>query len=388
MSRKPRVRARLAGALLLALALPLAAQAPEGEASTDAAAAADGQQMPTDAGGTPGTGDPAMLDAESMPRAARALLLDVTRTHAGYFAAGERGHVLVSEDGQSWRQAAIPTRATLTAITSFDGVLWAAGHDGVIVHSTDGGQTWVRRRAAPWSPGLADPSEGVPVLDLLFTDPRNGFAVGAYSLMLVTRDGGVTWEPRQLLPGGDGPAPARATPAADGDDWTFDADDLVLDAESDPHLNAIARTGSGALVIAGERGTFLRSRDGGETWESKRLPYEGSMFGILAWEGDHILAFGLRGNVYESRDLGDRWTRVETGTGTSLMGGAALPDGGAVLVGGNGLVLRRTSADAAFEAATFETASGETPLLSAVTSAGDAGFLVVGDKGAGLHRPQ
>ena len=110
--------------------------------------------------------------------------------------------------------------------------------------------------------------------------------------------------------------PNRAAPAADGDDWTYDEADLMLDAETDPHLNAIARTGSGALVIAGERGTFLRSRDGGETWESRRLPYEGSMFGVLAWEDDHILVHGLRGNVYESTNLGDSWTRVETGVGT------------------------------------------------------------------------
>ncbi len=139
-------------------------------------------------------------------------------------------------------------------------------------------------------------------------------------------------------------------------------------------------------MIAGERGTFLRSRDGGETWESKRLPYEGSMFGVLAWDGDHILVFGLRGNVYESRNLGNTWTRVETGVTTSLMGGTALPDGGAVLVGANGTVLSRGNADAPFAATAFETANGETPLLSAVIPAGESGYLVVGDKGADLWR--
>lgn len=413
MPRTPIRGARLSGALLLALALPLAAQSPETtEAVEDAAAeaaepldveAAPVDEAPVDASAetpvaeaaeepaaAPAAVDPALLDAEILPRAPRSMLLDAVRTNSGYFAVGERGHVLTSEDGKAWKQAAIPTRATLTSIATADGMLWAAGHDGVIVQSTDGGQTWTRRRAAPWSYDIVDPSEGVPVLDLLFTDASHGFAIGAYSLMLVTTDGGVTWTARSALGGGEeDAAPAvEEAPAAEGDDWTFDESDLALDAESDPHFNAIARAGSGALVIAGERGAFLRSRDGGETWDSKRLPYEGSMFGVLAWNDDHILVYGLRGNVYESRDLGDSWTRVETGITTSLMGGHALDNGGAILVGANGVVLMRPDADSPFTATTFETATGETPLLSNVLPAGDAGFLVIGDKGADLYRPQ
>ena len=368
MSRIPH-RAVLASALLLGLAMPLAAQ----EAQAPAIA----------------PDDPVLLDAEMMPRVARSMLLDAARTDGGYVAVGERGHVVLSDDARTWKQAPVPTRATLTAVASVDGAIWAAGHDGVIVHSTDGGRTWTRRRASPWSYDLVDPSEGVPVLDLLFTDADHGFAVGAYSLMLVTDDGGVTWTPRTVFAVADEPAVEEApAPADTGDDWTFDESDLMLDAETDPHLNAIARTGSGALVIAGERGTFLRSRDGGETWESRRLPYEGSMFGVLAWEDDHILVHGLRGNVYESTDLGDSWTRVETGVGTSLMGGHALPGGGAVLVGANGALLARPDAASPFTATAFETGTGETPMLAGVVSAGDAGFLVVGDKGADLYRPQ
>jgi photosystem II stability/assembly factor-like uncharacterized protein len=407
MPRTPIRSTRLAGALLLALALPLAAQSPDAtgpveETADDAAAtetAAEDAATPEPAAEAPAeaapeapaaAADPALLDAEILPRASRSMLLDAVRTNAGFFAVGERGHVLASEDGKTWNQAAVPTRATLTSIATADGMLWAAGHDGVIVHSTDGGQTWTRRRAAPWSYDIVDPSEGVPVMDLLFTDPMNGFAIGAYSLMLVTSDGGVTWTPRSVLGEGSAePEPAVEAPAAtEGDDWTFDESDLSLDAEADPHFNAITRAGSGALVIVGERGAFFRSRDGGETWEGQRLPYEGSMFGVLSWEGEHLMTFGLRGNVLESRDLGSTWTPVETGVTTSLMGGHALPNGGAILVGTNGVVLMRPDAGSPFTATTFETATGETPLLSNVLPAGDAGYLVIGDKGADLYRPQ
>ena len=58
------------------------------------------------------------------------------------------------------------------------------------------------------------------------------------------------------------------------------------------------------------------------------------------------------------------------------------------LVGANGAILTRANADSPFTATAFETASGETPLLSGVLPVDGAGYLVIGDKGADLYRPQ
>jgi len=168
----------------------------------------------------------------------------------------------------------------------------------------------------------------------------------------------------------------------------FDAADLQLGEESNPHFNAIARTGSGALAIVGERGTFLRSRDGGATWEKVAFPYAGSLFGVLAWEADHILAFGLRGNVYESSDLGSTWTKVDSTLSTNLMGGAALPSGGAVLVGSNGAVLVRPDGASPFAVSTYANAANETPALAAVIPAGATGYVLVGEKGVDTYEPK
>lgn len=356
---------RLFCALLVALSLPLLAQS----------------------AGEPAKDDPSVSNAEAKPRASSSLLLDMVRSNAGYFAVGERGHVLTSTDGRTWTQANVPTRSALTSIATADGQLWAAGHDGVILHSADNGQAWSRRRVSVWQPGAEDITQGVPVLDLLFTDASNGIAVGAYSLMLVTGDGGATWTAKRI--GAASPAPAAAAPSeASGDEWTFSSDELQLQEESDPHFNAIARTGSGAMVIVGERGTVYRSRDNGATWQKARFPYQGSMFGVLAWEGEHILAFGLRGNAYESRDLGDTWTKVDTGSANSLQGGYALPNGGAVLVGANGKFLVRGGSNDGFVASTFQTAAGEAPVLSGVLPDGNGGYVVIGDKGVGQYSPK
>jgi photosystem II stability/assembly factor-like uncharacterized protein len=392
MSRTSVLSARAVTALLLAMSLPIAAQSPEAPAPASSAAASVPAEAPAPAApmAIP-PDDPSMLSSEIMPRASRSLLLDVTHTAAGFFVVGERGHVLSSSDGKTWTQQTVPTRSTLTSITTADGQLWAAGHDGLILHSADGGQTWTAQHRDPYQlqpqedPADHDPQQGSPLLDILFTDANTGIAIGANSLMLMTNDGGVTWTAKQALP--QAPAATAAAPVADAA-GVFSQDQLTLGAETDPHFNAIARAGSGALVIVGERGTFVRSRDGGTTWQKAAFPYAGSMFGVLSWDGDHILAFGLRGNVYESDDLGDTWRKVDSGVNSSLIGGQALANGGAILVGSNGVVLIRKDKDSPFVLSNFQNAAGETPVLANAFEAGNGQFLLIGDKGVDLYQPK
>ena len=93
----------------------------------------------------------------------------------------------------------------------------------------------------------------------------------------------------------DDSAVAAKSDANESGKQTFTASQLKIGQEPTPHLNAIARTGSGALFIVGERGAAFRSRDSGATWQRLQLPYDGSMFGVIGYAADHVLAFGLRG---------------------------------------------------------------------------------------------
>lgn len=372
---------RRASALAIALALCAPALAQDGGAGTAAAP---------------------VLESETMPLAtSQGLVLDFTETGSRAIAVGERGQVLVSESRTDWRQVEkVPTRANLTAVAAVGEHAWAVGHDGTIVHSADGGLSWTLQRQDPWRPQPDDepfnPRQGVPLLDVLMLDAREGFAVGAYSLMLRTRDGGQSWEEVGVL--GSLESDARGDviddgaavddgPGNDADDWTFDQSDLELEEEADPHFNAITRTGDGSLFVVAERGAAFRSRDGGETWERLQLPYEGSMFGVIGYDGQHVLAFGMRGNAFESHDLGDSWQQLDTGTDLSLMGGAALPGGGAVLVGANGLVLVRT-AQGAIGAHTYQTRAQETPVLAGVLAQSASSLVVGGEKGVGTFQVQ
>ena len=240
--------------------------------------------------------------SESARLADKSLLLDAAQQGDRLIAVGERGNVLLSEDGGStWTQVLVPTRRTLTGVALTEqGHAWAVGHDAVIVHSADGGKTWTLQYEAP--------EKGSPLLDVWFENPEHGLAVGAYALVLETRDGGKTWE-------------------------QLSVDEVVR------HFNAIRQSSDGTLFVAAETGAVFRSGDKGKTWEALRSPYEGSFFGLLGLSDGSLLVFGLRGHLYRSADRGESWQEIPTGITSSLMSGVQRRDGSVVLVGLSGTVL-------------------------------------------------
>lgn len=341
--------------------------------------------------GTPTTWtDPIDAPSETMPLAAHSLLLGIARSGQHFVAVGGRGEILLSDDAHEWKQAQVPTRITFTAVATVDAQIWAVGHEGIIAHSADGGDHWLIQRKDPLKPDAdadeadRDPRQGAPLLAVMFVDATHGYAIGAYSLALRTDDGGTTWNPMTVA--------TAAKPATDDDADTkgdakhaqvFSQSELKIGEEAAPHLNAITRTGSGALLIVGERGSAFHSRDNGATWKRKQLPYDGSMFGVIGYDADHVLAFGLRGHVFESTDLGEHWSAVQTGTELSLMGGSGGSDGSAVIVGANGIVLMREKSGAAFASFADQPAG----VISAVLTLDANTLLLAGENGIGTFQP-
>lgn len=366
------------------------------------AASASAQNPPANATSSLGvlSADPLLQTAEVMPLAEHSLLLDLARAGERLVAVGERGHVLMSSDGKSWTQSAnVPVRSSLTAVSAVGADVWAVGHDGIILHSGNAGETWEIQRRDPRGAGTVaagdEIRQGAPLLDVLFSDPKHGIAIGAYSLLLTTSDGGKTWSGSRMVMAAGSAAEKPQAPADDvaddaqaadeTDSAVFSEEELEIAMEDDPHLNSIARTASGDYVIVGERGAFFRSSDQGQTWTGGQLPYDGSMFGVIGFEGQHVLAFGLRGHVFESRDLGANWDEVATGTELSLMGGAALDNGGAVIVGANGVLLKRASASEPLSASTFN----EAGVIAGVLPATDNNdLLIVSENGIRRIQPK
>jgi len=210
-------------------------------------------------------------------KAAKSLMLDVVQAGKRLVAVGDRGHILYSDDqGKTWTQAKVPSRALLTSVFFVDDKHgWAVGHDAQILASEDGGVTWTKQ--------FEDLKRESPLLDVWFKDVSSGFAVGAYGALLETTDGGKHWE---------------------------DVSDR-LDNEDQFHLNGIAAVKDAGLFIVGEQGSMFRSADWGQTWEKLEGPYEGSLFGVIGTaQPSTLLAYGLRGNLYRSTDFGSTWQQV------------------------------------------------------------------------------
>jgi photosystem II stability/assembly factor-like uncharacterized protein len=276
--------------------------------------------------------------AEQMPLATKSMLLDITRAGNILVAVGERGHIIISTDGETWIQAEhVPTRSTLTTVFSVGNRLWAGGHDAVILTSGDGGKTWTRL--------FFDPDRQQAVMDIFFTDENNGVAIGSYGLYLRTRDGGQSWE------------------------------ENIIDEESDYHLNNILPLGDRRWLIAGEAGYSYRSSDDRETWEAIELPYQGSMWGALKTNEECVLFYGLRGHILESCDFGTSWTELESASESSISG-AAEYDGLVLMAANSGTVLTR---DDSGRFTIHHHSSGVD--FAAAISLGDGNFLLVGEDG-------
>lgn len=237
--------------------------------------------------------------SEPAPLAAKSLLLDITKAGANFVAVGDRGHVLISsDDGQTWSQSITPTRAMLTCVSFADAQHgWAAGHDGVIIATADGGITWTRQ----------DNGQELDTvyLDILFLDANHGYLVGAYGKFLETVDGGKTWTPRKI-------------------------------AEEDVHFNRLSHDGTTAFYLAGESGTVLISHDGCRSWMRSPLEYEGSLYGVRPLSGGLLVAYGLRGRIFVSTDDGASWQPRDTDIKVLIMSGARVREGVVVLAGQGG----------------------------------------------------
>jgi len=342
--------------------------------------------------------DPLETPALATDRAHESLLLDITRIASRLVAVGAHGHIVYSDDsGKSWRQAKTPSSVTLTSVHFPSATMgWAAGHDGIILHSSDAGETWVKQfdgylanraivKGSRASKELAiaaldkakntgdlttidnaemhlenatyaledaqyDNKSGStkPFLDVWFYDAKIGFAVGAYGMAFHTRDGGKSWI-----------------------DWSSH-----LENSDRLHINGLTMVGPRSLMLVGEQGLILRSDDMGDSWRALPSPYEGSYFGIMA-KADNVLVFGLRGNLYHSVDGGIQWEKIYTNSEQTLMAGVAKTDKTSVLVGNGGsvILLNRRSEDPKSIILPGRTTS------ASVAQAPDGSIVIVGEAG-------
>src|SRR5690554_2612285 len=299
-----------------------------------------------------------------MPKASKSLLLDIHASAHKLIAVGERGHVLLSTDnGKTWQQSPVPTAQLLTSVYFINERLgWAAGHDGNIIHSADGGLTWVLQRDGLMAQAerneyqlkearaevqrlkrmaergadineqgisiaeLIDEAEyeatsaqekmretiiAPPLLDIWFANDQQGWAVGAFGTLLTTRDGGNSLE---------------------------DISDKIADSIDGYDLNSVVGAPGGLLIIAGEGGYINVNHDYGESWQQADIDSESTVFGIASNnDGRLLIATGLRGVTWRSEDKGETWQELSPNVDYSLSN-VTLRGDTVVMVGAGGTI--------------------------------------------------
>lgn len=324
----------------------------------------------------------------------KAVLNGVTLAGKRIVSVGQLGHVVYSDNGgKSWTQSGVPVSSDLLAVhfpTPQKG--WAVGHDGVVLHSADGGTTWIKQfdgraaaqvmeshylnkssctgcHSAPELPVAAKPGESdqtglmeeikkfsdqgadKPFLDVWFENETTGYIVGAFSLIFRTNNGGKSWVP------------------------LYDR----IDNPKRFHLYSI-RPVAKDLYITAEQGSVFKLDPKTGRFAAIKTPYAGTFFGVTGKPGA-VIAFGMRGNVFRSRDDGASWQKIETSVPAGLVGSAVTNDGRIVLVSQGGQVLVSKDDGSSFVHVPIE---HPTP-ATAVTYVDSSTIALVGPRGTQIQ---
>lgn len=314
------------------------------------------------------------LPAMKAPKAAKALTLNIASMNDSVLVVGERGIILArvpadtagavkDGEGNFWLQMNSPVAVNLTSVRfASDKVVYAVGHDGVVLKSEDKGQNWVKvfdgnnanQQVVAFNKSKVDAAQKLvdelpanapasqrevlltqldelqlamddaeagarfgparPLLDVWFQDENTGWVVGSYGQIFETTNG--------------------------GKDWT-----LIANRLNNPdarHYNGIWGDGKGLILIAGEAGRVYESKDGGQTFKRHDTGYNGHLYGVLATPSETgglaYVAYGFRGNLYRLGAGSDQWYKLSGSTGDSLVG-AVFHDQRVILVDQSGRLL-------------------------------------------------
>lgn len=259
---------------------------------------------------------------------------------------------------------------------------WAAGRASTLYRTTNGGTDWTRVEDLPIPEDLVT---CIDFIDMQWLSPEVGFLYGSgpssasssKQLLLVTTDGGATWDLKPLPSAGGGVSPLWKVCFADlqhgyavgwggqvwstdngGDDWTnkspteftmeqvrnvhFDDADhgwivgddgqvasttdggdswTLFDSGIPVTLNTIDRLSPTVLLAMGDIGFGLRSEDNGRTWQPISNGLWSPDSGCISFPSeDEGWVAGANGALFHTRDGGARWERVDLGTTDDMTG--------------------------------------------------------------------
>lgn len=249
------------------------------------------------------------------------------------WAAGRDGTILATTDGgENWQTQASNTPADLNAIAFLaDGQRgWAAGGNGTILATKDGGKSW-RAQESNTPASLSSVA--------FIESGQKGWAVGENGIVVVTADGGESWQTKASNVSGWLWSVVFLADGLRG--WAVGAEGSVLETKDGGktwHVtspNAVARLWSIAFLAggqrgwaAGEKGTLLATEDAGKTWQARASNTKADLFSVtFLRDGQRGWAAGVNGTLLSTTDGGKTWQSQASNTNAWLRSLVFLADG-------------------------------------------------------------
>lgn len=214
----------------------------------------------------------------------------------------------------------------------------AVGDRGVLVVTRDGGTSWEQRQL----------DTQLALFDVAMNEDRR-LVVGQMGLVRYSDDGGESWseadsgtDNRLLGVSANDAGLAVAVGAFGtirrsrdgGQSWQtpdFDVSQVVEDAYQ-AHLNDVYVAEDGTVLIVGEFGLILRSPDGGETWNPVHSG-DVSLFGLHMRDDGVGYAVGQQGTILRTADRGESWSALPSGIDANFLGVCSSTEGAVVIPG-------------------------------------------------------
>jgi len=268
---------------------------------------------------------------------------------------------------------------------------WACGRWGYVLHTADGGGTWVRQKSGT----------DLTLSSIFFLDPQNGWAVGEQGVIIHTTNGGKTWE-KQKSPVPFFHMKVYFATALKG--WIASEQTHILHTNDGGKTWGIQFKDKDAILksisfcdplhgwAVGEYGFIYHTRNGGVTWQKQGGEFvvseetgdvEGGtfLFDVLAVDPQTAWAVGIDGYVIKTVDGGKTWKEVATGAPETQLFCVASDRAGTVLVGGSGTFLSSTDKGRTWKIPEFKPPI-EYEWIYGIARRGNSGFVAVGGGGA------
>jgi photosystem II stability/assembly factor-like uncharacterized protein len=291
----------------------------------------------------------------------RLLSVYFLNTELGW-AAGDDGTILKTTDGGlNWSAQSLGTLDNVHSIYFSNPLVgwavlyeWVPDRHGSIIHTTDGGNSW-NVQLTIW---------GYTFHSIHFSDENNGWVAGSSGVTYHTTNGGSTW--LQQYPNTQGgwlwpiffidnnigwtagdPLFGMFKSTDGGNNWSSTSLPVVERVYSLIFLDS--QTG----WLSAAQGQIAKSIDGGTTWENVQSGSSKDLRDIFFLGNNSGWSVGYEGTVIYSSDGGNNWNDQSSGTSSHLFSVQFVDDQIGWIVGDNGVILKTNNGGVPVELVSF-----------------------------------